>query len=138
MQRTRLKRAAALILLAGLSAAAGPRGEGPKPEPPTRSGFMRQKLEFSKLVLEGLAVENYDMIAKNARTLRKLSTASEWEVPTIPNADQYVVFTGDFQRLCDDLAKTARDKNLDGATLAYVRLTMSCVNCHKYVRFATK
>ncbi|MGE3818290.1 MAG: hypothetical protein AB7I30_02555 [Isosphaeraceae bacterium] len=109
---------------------------GEEPQPPTRKGFMRQKLEFSKLVLEGLTVENYDLIARNARALRKLSAAAEWEVPTIPNVPDYVVFTGEFQRLCDELATKARDKNLDGATLTYVRLTMNCVNCHKYVRFA--
>ena len=28
----------------------------------------------------------------------------------------------------------AKAKNLDGATLAYVRLTMNCIECHKYVR----
>jgi hypothetical protein len=32
------------------------------------------------------------------------------------------------------MVKMAKDKNLDGAALAYVQLTMSCVNCHKYVR----
>jgi cytochrome c556 len=107
-----------------------------EPQPPTRKAFMRQKLEFAKLALEGVTLENYDLITRNARALRKLSSAAEWEVPTIPNATDYVVFTGEFQRLCDELATKARDKNLDGATLAYVRLTMSCVNCHKYVRFA--
>ena len=29
-------------------------------------------------------------------------------------------------------------KLIDGATLAYVQLTMSCVNCHKFTRLATK
>lgn len=115
-------------------------GSGPspssRPEPPSRHEFMRQKLDFSKLLLEGLAVENYDLITKNAKALRKLSTAAQWEVPTIPNASEYITFTGEFQRLCDELEKNAAAKNLDGATLSYLRLTMSCVNCHKYVRFA--
>jgi hypothetical protein len=43
--------------------------------------------------------------------------------------------TNEFQRLCDELAEKSRAKNIDGATLAYLRLTMNCVNCHKYVRF---
>lgn len=104
----------------------------------SRRDFMRQKLEFSKQILEGLTVENFDTIDKNARALRKLSMAAQWETPTIPNATEYVVFTGEFQRLCDDLSTNAKQKNIDGATLAYVRLTMSCVNCHKFVRFAAK
>lgn len=107
-------------------------------KPPTRREFMRQKLEFSKLLLEGLTIENFDLIAKNARALRTLSAAAEWEVPVIPNANEYIVYTAEFQRHCAELSKSAREKNLDAATLAYVKLTMSCVNCHKYVRFASR
>lgn len=103
----------------------------------TRSDFMRQKLEFSKNLLEGLAIENYEIIGKNAKALKLLSEAAEWEVPTIPNATDYIAFTTDFQRIADDLSKQAKDKNIDGATLAYVRLTMNCVQCHKFVRFAS-
>jgi hypothetical protein len=104
----------------------------------TRADFMRMKLEYSKLVLEGLTLENYATIIKNAQALKKLSEAAEWEVPTIPNAGEYVVFTTEFQRLADELVKKAREKNMDGATLAYLRLTMNCVNCHKYVRQTTR
>jgi hypothetical protein len=67
-----------------------------------------------------------------------LSEAAEWEVPTIPNASEYIVFTSEFQRLTDELVQKAREKNMDGATLAYLRLTMNCVNCHKYVRQTAK
>jgi hypothetical protein len=121
--------------LAGLALAAtflAARGQENRPR--TRADFMRLKLEYSKLVLEGLTLENYATIIKNAQALKRLSEAAEWEVPTIPNAGEYVVFTTEFQRLADELVKKARDKNMDGATLAYLRLTMNCVNCHKYVR----
>lgn len=101
---------------------------------PTRAEFMRQKLEFSKKVLEGLTLENFDAIATNARALKRLSEAAEWEVPTIPNVNEYIVQTTEFQKAADELRQKARDKNLDGATLAYLRLTMNCVNCHRFVR----
>ena len=39
-----------------------------------------------------------------------------------------------FRRQANALTKAAQEKNLDAATLAYVRLTMSCVDCHKFVR----
>ena len=99
---------------------------------------MRQKLEFSKNVLEGLSLEQYPMIEKNAKSLKLLSEAAEWEVPMIPNATDYVALTSEFQRYADDLIKNARQSNIDGATLAYLKLTMNCVQCHKYVRFASK
>lgn len=136
---TRLSKTAGGAALAlALAAALAPALRGQEKPPPTRREFMRQKLEFSKQVLEGLTVENYQTISKGARALRQLSMASEWEVPTIPNANEYVVFTGEFQRLCEELSTKAKEKNIDGATLAYLRLTMSCVNCHKYVRFAAR
>ena len=125
--------------LAGLALAAtflAARGQEPRPH--TRAEFMRLKLEYSKLVLEGLTLENYQTIIKNAQALKKLSEAAEWEVPTIPNAGEYIVFTSEFQRLTDELVKKARERNTDGATLAYVRLTVNCVNCHKYVRQKAK
>ena len=56
----------------------------------------------------------------------------------IPNATDYVALTTEFQRYADDLARNAKEHNIDGATLAYVKLTMNCVQCHKYVRFASK
>ena len=100
----------------------------------SRAEFMRVKLDFSKRILEGLTVENYDAITKSARSLKMLSQAAEWEVPTIPHVEDYLAYTTEFQRICDELGAKARDRNIDGATLAYVKLTMSCVNCHKYVR----
>jgi len=99
---------------------------------------MRRKLEFSKNVLEGLSLEQYPMIEKNAKALKVLSQAAEWEVPMIPNATDYVALTSEFQRYTDDLVKAAKQSNIDGATLAYVKLTMNCVQCHKYVRFASQ
>ena len=113
------------------------RAQEPK-RPPSRAEFMQLKLEYSKKVLEGLTLEDYPAISKNAKALKRLSEAAEWEVPTIPNATDYVVFTTEFQRLSDEMDRKAKEKNIDGATLAYLRLTMNCVNCHKYVRQSTK
>jgi len=100
----------------------------------TRSEFMRTKLEAASRIIEGLAVEDDERILQGARSLKVLSRAAEWEVPTLPNATDYLTYTTEFQRLSDDLIRDARNRNIDGATLDYFRLTMCCVNCHKYVR----
>jgi hypothetical protein len=99
---------------------------------------MRMKTEFAKSVLEGLVREDYGAIADGASKLRKLSYAAEWEVPTIPNAEEYLRYTSDFQRITDDLQKAGRAKKLDAATLAYTRMTINCVDCHTYVRDSRK
>jgi hypothetical protein len=112
--------------LAGLCIAAG---AGQKRSP--LQAFMRQKLELAKNVLEGLAVEDFALIAKNATRMRELSDDAQWRVS--PNND-YLRRSAEFQDLADELSAKAKERNLDGATLAYVKLTMSCVKCHKLVR----
>jgi hypothetical protein len=123
--------AAVLATLAGVSSEDAP---ALAQQPRSRAEFMRTKLEHSKRALEGLTLENYGAIVESARALRRLSQAAEWEVPIIPNAVDYVAYTGEFQRLTDEMSRKAQEKNIDGATLAYMRLTMNCVSCHKYVR----
>ena len=98
-----------------------------------RASLMELKLEFAKNVLGGLALEQYDVIADNAIELKELSAAAEWEPVTVPGP-LYLDYTREFQRIAQDMADKAKDENLDGATLDYVRLTMNCVACHKYVR----
>lgn len=95
------------------------------------SAFMRLKLRHSQQVLEGVALEDFDLIAKNAQQLSLLAQDENWRVyQTL----EYRQHSAEFGRIADQLTKAARDKNVDGATLAYMQLTMSCVNCHKYTR----
>ncbi|RUL86297.1 hypothetical protein [Tautonia sociabilis] len=137
--------AAALLLLsaslgAWLLLAAGPAGStagaSPASEAPAqdkRAELMKLKLDYAKNVLEGLTLEKMDLVADNARELKLLSAAAEWEPATVPGP-LYLTYTREFQRLADSLATHAKDGNLDAATLCYVQLTINCVECHKYVR----
>lgn len=93
--------------------------------------FMRDKLELSQKVLEGLSTEDYDLIIAKATKLSAMTQEADWRAFENPDYDQH---SASFRRQVDALAKAARNKNLDGATLAYVRMTMSCVDCHKFVR----
>jgi hypothetical protein len=93
--------------------------------------FMRQKLDHAQKVLEGLSLENYALVADHATALRELSQDTRWRVSPDVN---YLRLSAEFQDLADELARKAKQKNLDGATLAYLKLTMSCVKCHQYTR----
>jgi cytochrome c556 len=93
--------------------------------------FMRDKLELSQKVLEGLATEDYDLIIARATKLSAMTQEVDWRAFENPDYDQH---SATFRRHADALVRSAKNKNLDGATLAYVRLTMSCVDCHKFVR----
>ena len=93
--------------------------------------FMQLKLKHSQLVLEGIVMADFDRIAKNAQQLSLLSQATNWQVLQTPD---YLQHSTEFRRAADALTAAAKKKNIDGAALAYMEVTMKCVNCHKYVR----
>jgi hypothetical protein len=103
----------------------------PVPNKVAHKMFMRKKLESSQSVLEGLALEDFDLIAKGAKDLKTTSAAAEFMVIKDPI---YAEHAEDFRRVIDKMSKAAREKRIDGATLAYMDMTMTCVECHKYVR----
>jgi cytochrome c556 len=96
-----------------------------------RSKFMRAKVEHSKQIVEGLAMENYDSIAQNAQDLMLLMNESMWNAFQTP---EYVAMSSEFKAAAEHLREAAHNKNVDGATLAYFEVTLTCVRCHKYVR----
>lgn len=93
--------------------------------------FMRVKLTHSQDVLEGLAVEDFDLIDRGAQQLSLTSEDASWQVL---QTEDYARMSADFRRSCDRLREAARAKNLDGAALAWMEVTMKCVQCHKYIR----
>lgn len=113
----------ALFLWAGATAQ-------PKKLAPTKE-FMREKLGHSQSVLEGLALEDFELVANHARRLGAMSKEMGWRAFDNPD---YAQHSDNFRRSVDALAKAATDRNLDGATLAYFKVTMCCIECHKFVR----
>jgi hypothetical protein len=93
--------------------------------------LMRKKLECSQKVLEGLALNDFAAISKNAGELSGISKAVEFRVLKTP---QYEIFSNQFRRSVETMDEAAKAKNNDGAALAYVDMTLTCVKCHKHVR----
>ena len=44
------------------------------------------------------------------------------------------VFASDLQRAAETAIEKAKAKNIDGATVAYLELTMTCIRCHQHTR----
>jgi hypothetical protein len=93
--------------------------------------FMRLKLAHSQGLLEGLSLEKYDLIARNALQMRTMSQSNTFLVVRNPD---YLRQVTNFQSRADEVYMAATDKNLDAATEAYVKMTRSCVECHRYFR----
>ena len=97
--------------------------------------FMIRKLDDSRDIVAGLATEDFDLIAKSAQDLMVLSHEADWKVITTPD---YLRMSSEFRGSAQRLRETAKEKNIDGATLAYFEVTLNCVRCHKYVRGHSK
>jgi hypothetical protein len=121
---------AAGIVVAAL-AGSRPAAEEPATQPDRVAVFMRAKLGHAQDVLEGLAVEDFDLIDRGAQELSLVSEDASWQVL---QTEDYARQSGEFRRSCDSLRKAAKARNLDGAALAWMEVTMKCVQCHKYVR----
>lgn len=91
---------------------------------------MHKKLKYSTSILEGLVEEDFGKILKSARSLNKLGERKWIETESTRYRAQNQVFW----HTAEALVQAAEDKNIDGATLAYTQMTVSCVNCHKVIR----
>jgi hypothetical protein len=127
--RTLSRAVVVLLFAAGVCL---PAGRGDDVTKPTKTQeLMQKKLKCSQKILEGVALNDFDKIADNADELITISQKAEWVVVKSPT---YELYSNQFRKSAESLVKNAKAKNLDGAALDYVDLTMTCVKCHKYVR----
>ena len=99
--------------------------------PDQRETFMRVKLVRAQRLLEALVQEDYDMMVREAQGMKLLSQDASWEVYQGVEYEQRSIA---FRRSAEALTTAAKQRNLDGATLAHIELTLSCISCHKYIR----
>jgi hypothetical protein len=103
-----------------------------KDKSPDLYAFMRVKLGWMDLILEGMLVDDFKKIEKGALKLKEMSNAEKWRVS---NDLMYRNHSEDFEKRIDKLIKVAQEgESLDKATLAWFDTTMSCIECHRWVR----
>jgi hypothetical protein len=109
-------------------------GQAPAPSQTTGKKvekLMAAKLKHSQILLEGIAIGDFKKIAASAEELLELTKTEEWLMHKTP---RYQMHSNEFQRAAETLIRKAKDKNIDGTTLAFFDMTMSCVRCHQHVR----
>jgi hypothetical protein len=95
------------------------------------SKFMRQKLAASNQILEGLVTDDLTLVEKSAEQLLKMSDAEHWRAS---NDVMYLNHSLEFRRSVKAMLAKAEKKSIDGAALAWMDVTMSCIRCHEWVR----
>ena len=102
------------------------------PPVPNEAQIMQVKLQRAQAVLSALATEDYKALEENAAALARISQATAFQRSY--KTEEYEFQARVFQRSAQGIADKAAAKNLDGATLAYVDMTLSCVGCHNHFR----
>ena len=99
------------------------------------SVWMKKKLEYSRNILAGLASEDFDMVADNAQAMQFMNKFEGFIRGKMPG---YRTQLQIFQNANEEIIQQAQVENVEGATLAFTQLTVSCVNCHKQLRAQSK
>jgi hypothetical protein len=93
--------------------------------------FMRKKLAASNQILEGLCTEDLALVKAGALQMQEMSNAERWRVS---NDVMYRQFSADFREITQGLADAAEAGNADRVALKWMDATMSCLDCHRFVR----
>lgn len=100
---------------------------------PRLSELMQQKLEHSQELLAAVVLGNHVGVERYANELMLISEASTWSPLQTP---EYLHYASAFRESTETLIEEANARNLDGVALAYMEVTLTCVQCHKHVRGA--
>ena len=92
---------------------------------------MRQKLEATSKVLEGLAIEDKELVHEGAKVLTELSKAEVWQVLT---DSDYREHTQTFRSAVKRLDEAAQKSEFASAQLEWLDATKRCFDCHNHVR----
>lgn len=97
--------------------------------------LMQKKMQHAQGLLRGLALEDFISIEKDAKELSAIATASSWY-----NTDSidYQRYFQNFQEAAKFTQDNALQKNLEGVAMGYVRITLTCMQCHNFVRAERK
>jgi hypothetical protein len=99
------------------------------------SSWMKLKLDYSQKILAGIAKADFDQIVQSAEAMRNLTTVEGFVRGRVPGYSTQLEIFKDANM---ELIKQAKRDNVEGATLAFTQITLSCVNCHKKLREESK
>ena len=92
--------------------------------------LMRQKLVDAQGVMAAVVTGNWVELDRRTKALAKATEDPAWLVLRTP---EYAKQGEAFLRAVNDLTDAAARRDADGAPLAYMALTMRCIQCHRYV-----
>ena len=98
---------------------------------PATGRLMRLKLAHSQKILEAILTSDFALLDRESSALAQATKSPAWSVLYSP---EYNRQSGAFLRAIDDLRDAANGMDLDGAASSYMSLTLTCFQCHRYMK----
>lgn len=133
-----MKRALAClaILCAPVAAGADQKGKSPEASKPKKpSVWMDVKVEEAQKVFAALARADFKAINESTEKLKTLGALEAFVRRSTPD---YRTQLRSFEFAVNEIQRQAKQENIEGVTMGFNQLTLSCVNCHKQLRHVKK
>jgi hypothetical protein len=91
---------------------------------------MRQKLLHTQKILEAVVTSDWARLETESRALERVTQEPAWMSLKLP---EYAKRSLAFQHTVQDLHRAASRRDLEATPKAYVAVTLSCVDCHRYL-----
>ena len=92
--------------------------------------LMRRKLVCSQKILGAVVTSRWAELEAQSKELEALTRDPAWMVL---NAPEYVRHSDDFRTAVRALHEAAAQRDLEATPKAYIAVTLSCVDCHRYL-----
>jgi len=97
---------------------------------PGLNRVMRKKLVTSQKILEAVVTSSWISLEAQSKDLEALTNEPGWMVLKAP---EYAQQSATFRRAVRALREAAVQRDLEAAPQAYIAVTLSCVQCHRYL-----
>jgi len=96
-----------------------------------RRSFMRNKLNFTQNILEGLTMAEFGLISHGIDELEGVLDAEQWV--TIDNED-YRLLVDEFRTTVRRLRTASETKNIEATALRFYEMSTRCIDCHQHLQ----
>jgi hypothetical protein len=97
---------------------------------PAVDRLMQKKLTCSQKILEAVVTSRWADLEARTRELEAFTNDPAWIVLRMP---EYAKHSNAFREAVRTLHDAAAKRDLEATPQAYVALTLSCVQCHRYL-----
>jgi hypothetical protein len=94
--------------------------------------LMKGKLFAMNIILKGVVTEDFPLIQEQAQILYEISKATTWHKT---DSELFLSYAKSFQNSAEFMVEQAKAKSLEGVAMGNIRLTLSCMECHNFVRY---